>query len=52
MTFSPSGPPYIPDYYPGSYISRTPNLATFADYICAIDDMVSAYLNTDMIQIL
>ena len=52
MTFSPSSPPYIPDYYPGSYISRTPNLATFADYICAIDDMVSAYLNTDMIQIL
>ena len=52
MTFSPSGPPYISDDYPGSYISRTPNLTAFADYICAIDDMKSNHPNTDMIQIL
>ena len=52
VTFSPSGPPYIPDDYPGSYISRTPQLGAFADYICAIDDMNSNYLNSDMIQIL
>ena len=52
MTFSPSGPPYIPDDYPGSYISRTPQLGAFADYICAIDDMNSNYLNSDIIQIL
>jgi hypothetical protein len=52
MTFSPSGPPYIPEDYPGSYISRTPNLSAFADYIEAIDNMRSGFLNTDMIQIL
>jgi hypothetical protein len=37
MTFSPSGPPYIPADYPGSYISTTSNLAAFADYIHAIE---------------
>jgi hypothetical protein len=52
MTFSPSGPPYIPEDYPGSYVSRTPHLSAFAEYISAIDNMYSNNLNTDMIQIL
>ena len=52
MTFSPSGPPYIPEGYPGSYISTTPDLSTFGHNIVDIDCMTSGNFDDNLIQLL
>jgi hypothetical protein len=52
MTFSPTGPHYIPPGNPGSYVSTTPDLNAFASNLVDIDCIETNLLDADMVQLL
>ena len=52
MTFSPTGPDYIPPGNPGSYVSTTPDLNAFASNLVDIDCIETNLLDANMVQLL
>ena len=52
MTFSPTGPAYIPPGSPGSYVSTTPDLGAFASNLVDIDCIETTLLDANMVQLL
>ena len=52
MTFSPTGPPYIPPGSPGSYVSTTPDLDAFCSNPVDIDCIEATTLDANMVQLL
>jgi hypothetical protein len=52
MTFSPTGPPYIPPGSPGSYVSTTPDLDAFCSNLVDIDCIETTVLDANMVQLL